>query len=165
MSRARGFTLLEMVIVIAVILVLASLALGLFASNVDEAKRLHTEMLVQNLDLACKNYRGSLGIYPPDDKGDSRNLHFYLGQPRVKKIDADASSSAGAPFLEFRADWLEAASGVPDPKTNPVPVIDAWGRKILYRTPGVRNPTHVDVWSPGENGRDGDLDDVTNWKD
>jgi general secretion pathway protein G len=164
MSRARGFTLLEMVIVIAVILVLASLALGLFASNVDESKRLHTEMLVQNLDMACKNYRGSMGAYPPDDKGDSRNLHFYLGQPRVKTIDAGATT-LGAPFMEFRADWLESTSGAPDPKTNPVPVIDAWGRKLLYKSPGVRNPSHVDLWSPGVNGLDGDRDDVTNWKD
>jgi general secretion pathway protein G len=164
MSRARGFTLLEMVIVIAVILVLASLALGLFASNIDESKRLHTEMLIQNLDMACKNYRGSAGFYPPDDKGDSRNLHFYLGQPRVKTLDAGATTF-GASFLDFRADWLEPGTGAPDPKNNPLPVIDAWGRKLRYKCPGVRNPAHVDLWSPGANGQDGDVDDLGNWKD
>ena len=150
MSRARGFTLVEMVIVIAVILVVASLALGLFASNVDETQRLHTEMLIQNLDIACKAYKGDRGAYPPDDQ-----FHLHLCQERTKTLDAGASTKL-PPYLQLRADWVEPSTSA---------IIDAWGRKIRYRAPGEKNKAHVDLWSAGPNGQDGDVDDVGNWKD
>lgn len=150
MGRPRGFSLVEMIIAVAVILVLASLALGLYASNIDETRRLHTEMLVQNLDLACKAYRNDRGAYPPDDR-----LHEHLGRPRVTTLDAGATTQR-PPYLELRADWVDATSSA---------VVDAWGRPIRYRAPGLRNKTHVDLWSAGPNGQDGDVDDVVNWKD
>ncbi|HEX7900433.1 MAG TPA: type II secretion system protein GspG [Planctomycetota bacterium] len=153
MGRARGFTLVEMIIVIAVILVVASLALGLFASNIDETKRLHTEMLIQNLDLACKAYQGENGAYPPELS--------RLFQPRVKALDGAAAlhplqGTTRPPYLELRADWVNPATSE---------VVDAWGGKIRYANPGQRNKTRVDVWSAGPNGQDGDVDDVGNWKD
>ena len=149
MSRARGFTLVEMIIVIAVVLVVASLALGLVASNTDESKRLHTEMLIQNLDLACKGYRNERGAYPPDDR-----FVAHLGKERIVPIDA-ASMTKRPPFMTFRKDQVDAAGAV----------IDAWDRPIRYKAPGLRNTTHVDLWSAGPNGQDGDVDDVGNWKD
>ena len=150
MGRARGFTLVEMVIVIAVILVVASLALGLFASNLDETKRLHTEMLIQNLDLACKGYKNERGSYPPDGR-----FFEHLGKERIVPLDA-ASVTNRPPFMTFRKDQV-------DPVTSAV--IDAWDRPVRYQAPGVRNATHVDLWSAGPNGQDGDVDDVVNWKD
>ena len=147
MSRARGFTLVEMIIVVAVVLVVASLALGLFASNIDETKRLHTEMLIQNLDLACKAYQAENAAYPPELS--------RLFQPRVKALDG-AASTTRPPYLELRADWVNPATSE---------VVDAWGGKIRYANPGQRNKTRVDLWSAGPNGQDGDVDDVGNWKD
>lgn len=148
--KTRGYTLLEMVIAVAVILVLASLALGLYASNVDGARAQQTEMQIQSLDLACKAYKDARGAYPADDR-----LAEHLGKPWTKTLDAGTAVTR-PPFCAFRKDWVDAATST---------ALDAWGRKIRYANPGTRNKGRVDLWSAGPNGVDGDADDLRNWKD
>ena len=42
------------------------------------------------------------------------------------------------------------------------PALDAWGRAIQYRYPGIRNPRGVDIWSLGPDPDD-PSDDLGNW--
>lgn len=168
--REGGFTLVEMIIVIAVILILISLMIGLIVTITDRAHYQKTEAVIKMLDDGCKTYKAEYNVYPPNDKGDSRNLHFYLGKERIKVLDKDTNiKTTRPPIVEFRGDMLEETKTVPDPK-NPVPVVDAWGQKVQYRTPGQWNKKHVDLWSSGKNGRDEldpalkDFDDVVNWQ-
>lgn len=169
MSDRRGFTLVEMIIVIAVILILVSLMVGLIVVITDKAYYTKTEAVIKMLDDGCKNYKAEFNVYPPNDKGDSRCLHHYLGKERVKLLDRDSGiKTKKPPIIEFKADMLDAGKVVPDP-SNPVPVIDAWGQKVQYKSPGQWNKKHVDLWSSGKNGADEldpshkDFDDVVNW--
>lgn len=169
MSERGGFTLVEMIIVIAVILILVALMIGLIVVITDKAYYQKTESIIKMLDDGCKTYRAEYNVYPPNDKGDSRNLHFYLGVERIKLLDKDTNiKTTRPPIIEFKGDMLEGGKTVPDPK-NPVPVVDAWGQKVQYKNPGQWNKKHVDVWSSGKNGRDEldpaakDFDDVVNW--
>lgn len=43
-------------------------------------------------------------------------------------------------------------------------VKDAWGRPLRYRSPGVKNPRGVDIWSLGPDPDD-PSDDIDNWSD
>lgn len=168
MNGRAGFTLVEMIIVIAVILILVSLMIGLIVVINDKAYYTKTEAIIKMLDDGCKTYKAEYNVYPPNDKGDSRCLHHYLGRERVKSLDGGGVKTTRPPIIEFRGDMLEETKGVPDAK-NPVPVVDAWGQKVQYKSPGEWNKKHVDLWSSGKNGRDEkdpatkDFDDVVNW--
>lgn len=43
------------------------------------------------------------------------------------------------------------------------PLEDAWQRDFRYVCPGEHNPDSYDLWSMGEDGKDGTKDDITNW--
>jgi general secretion pathway protein G len=169
MRQRGGFTLVEMIIVIAVILILVALMIGLIVVITDKAYYQKTEAIIKMLDDGCKTYRAEFNVYPPNNKGDSRCLHFYLGQERIKLLDKDTNiKTTRPPIIEFKGDMLEESKLVPDAK-NPVPVVDAWGQKIQYKNPGQWNKKHVDLWSSGKNGKDEldptfkEFDDVVNW--
>ena len=170
MRDRRGFTLVEMIIVIAIVLILASLMVGVINVVMSNAEYRKTEAIVKMLDDGCKTYQQEYGIYPPNDKGDSRCLHVYLGSERVKRLDQDSGLKRKLPpIIEFRTDHLDDSKTPPDAKLNPLPIIDAWGQKIQYKNPGTWNNRRVDIWSSGKNGKDEldpagkDFDDVVNW--
>jgi len=174
MSRRKGFTLVELLVVITIITLLVSLLVVLIANILDKARYAKTAAVVKLLDDACKTYHLDFGQYPPNDKQDSRSLHHHLGIPR--KIVVQRSDVGGnlvtkkPPIVEFQRDMLgDAKAGFPDPMNNPVPIVDAWDNPIRYKVPGKYNKKGVDIWSPGKDGKDQlddtlpDYDDVTNW--
>ena len=163
MSR-RGFTLVEMLVVIAIILVLASLSVGLGVRIVEDARYKNTLGLVMNLDRMCSNYYMEEGHYPPNDRNGSASLHHHLGRDRETYRGGEILR--GKPYLEFRQSWLRTPG---DPDSNPSPIVDAWGQEIGYAVPGAYNLSGVDIWSRGRNGvADMDpyhpnFDDVNTW--
>lgn len=174
MKRTKGFTLVEILVVITIITLLVSLLVVLVANVIDRARYAKTAAVIKLLDEGCKNYNLDFGQYPPNDKQDSRSLHHHLGMPR--KITTQKSDVGGnlvttkPPIIEFQRDMLgDAKAGVPDPKTNPVPIVDGFDNPIRYKVPGKWNKKSVDIWSPGKDGKDQldetlpDFDDVTNW--
>ncbi|HVR87287.1 MAG TPA: prepilin-type N-terminal cleavage/methylation domain-containing protein [Planctomycetota bacterium] len=174
MSRKKGFTLVELLVVITIITLLVSLLVVLISSVIDRARYAKTAAIIKLLDDGCKTYNLDFGQYPPNDRGDSRSLHYHLGIPR--KITTQKSDIGGSlvatkpPIVEFQRDMLgDTRAGFPDPKTNPVPIVDAWDNPVRYKVPGKFNKKGVDIWSPGKDGKDQldaslpDYDDVTNW--
>jgi hypothetical protein len=125
--------------------------------------------MVKLLDDGCRLSQIDFGVFPPNDKGDSRCLHHYLGSERVVLLDAGAQmKTTKKPLINFTRDQLKETPGVPDPKT-PVPPVDAWDEPIRYANPGQMIKNGVDIWSAGKNMRDEkdpahkDFDDVCNW--
>jgi prepilin-type N-terminal cleavage/methylation domain-containing protein len=174
MSRRKGFTLVEILVVITIITLLVSLLVVLIANVIDKARYAKTAAIVKMLDEGCKTYHLDFGQYPPNDKQDSRSLHHHLGIPR--KITTQKSEMGGGlvttkpPIIEFQRDMLgDSKAGIPNPMTNPVPIVDAFDNPIRYKVPGKYNKKGVDIWSPGKDGKDQlddslpDYDDVTNW--
>ena len=43
------------------------------------------------------------------------------------------------------------------------PLEDSWNRDFRYICPGEHNIDSYDLWSVGEDGKDGTKDDITNW--
>ena len=173
MSRKKGFTLVEILVVITIITILVSLLVVLIANLIDKARYAKTATTVKLLDEACKTYHLDFGVYPPNDQSDSRCLHQHLGIPRkIQTVKSEFGSglfTTKPPIIEFQADILQESKSPPDPVKNPQPIIDAFGNLIRYKNPGKYNPRTVDIWSPGKNGKDeytesaSDYDDVTNW--
>jgi prepilin-type N-terminal cleavage/methylation domain-containing protein len=170
--RKRGFTLVELLVVIVIIMILAALLIVLIAGVVERARYAKTAAVVKMLDKACLDYRLDFGTFPPNDKGDSRALHYYLGRERMvstQKVESGPElKKKMPPIIEFQLDMLQIGAGPADPN-RPCPVIDAWGNLVRYKNPGFYNKRGVDLWSPGKNAADEldpmsqNFDDVTNW--
>jgi hypothetical protein len=129
-------------------------------------------MLIKMLNEGCIRYRIECGAYPPMEPfSDSRCLHYYLGKeiriPEGKNHEGIfLRSRTLPPIIQFRAYMLDLPKGNEDVNplnSRPVPVIDAWGRKVHYGPyPGKHNHMSIDIWSLGEDEKD-PADDITNW--
>jgi len=169
-----GFTLVEILVVITIVTLLVSLLVVLISNIIDRARYAKTAATVKLLDEACKTYHLDFGVYPPNDKQDSRSLHLHLGIPRkIQTVKSDMGAglfTTKPPIVEFQRDMLqEGKSAVIDPLRNPLPIVDGFDQLIRYANPGKYNKKFVDIWSPGKDGKDQyvdtdkDYDDVTNW--
>lgn len=174
MNRRKGFTLVEILVVITIITLLVSFLVVLIGSVIDKARYTKTAAIIKLLDDGCRTYHLDFGQYPPNDRQDSRSLHHHLGIPR--KITTQKGDVGGGlvttkpPIIEFQRDMLgDTKAGVPNPLTNPVPIVDGFDNPIRYKVPGKYNKKSVDIWSPGKDGKDQleetvpGYDDVTNW--
>jgi general secretion pathway protein G len=136
-----GFTLLEILIVITILGILASLIAVKLMDRPGEARQLKAQMDIQSLETALKLYKLDNAFYPTTDQG----LRALVEKPALGKIPPK---------------WREGGYLEKDvlPK-------DPWDRDYLYLSPGVHNKD-FDMWSygaDGEDGGEGEDADVTNW--
>lgn len=172
-QKKGGFTLVELIVVIAIITILMALLVVFIVGVMERAANANCKAIVDGLDKACQIYRQENNVYPPNDKGDSRCLHYYLGRERnVSKGKTDSGPSLvvkAPPLIQFPQDWLKLTKGQVANADQPSPVIDPWDNLIRYLVPGKYNKRGVDIWSPGKNGQDdlvdagGETDDIANW--
>jgi general secretion pathway protein G len=136
-SRTGAFTLLEILVVLAIIGLLAGLAI----TNVDKifggAQIQTTELQVRDsMRTPLASYRIAMGDYPSTSEG-------------LQALDTPPANRADrwhGPYLE-------------PPK---VP-IDHWGEPLQYAYPGTRNKSGYDLWSKGPDRQSGTADDIGNW--
>ena len=70
----RAFTLIELLAVIAIIGVLASLTVGVTALVSRKSKEARTRAELAKIELAIRNYHSKFGFYPPDNLRDPYTL-------------------------------------------------------------------------------------------
>jgi general secretion pathway protein G len=136
-SRSGAFTLLEILVVLAIIGLLAGLAI----TNVDKifggAQIQTTELQVRDsMRTPLASYRIAMGDYPSTSEG----LQALVTPPATR------ADRWHGPYLE-------------PPK---VP-IDHWGEPLQYAYPGTRNKSGYDLWSKGPDRQSGTADDIGNW--
>jgi len=141
--RRTGFTLIEVLMVAAILALLAAFAVPALMGSTDEAKVNickaeigHSGSLAQSLD----KYRFDVGRYPDTQEGLEA---MYI---RPSSIDEDSGRWKG-PYLKGSIEELR----------------DPWDQEYRYRAPGEFNEKMYDLWSIGPDGRDGTDDDVKNW--
>lgn len=141
-SAARGsagFTLIEMLVVIAIIAVLAAVVAPEIFRNVGDANVNAAKSQVEVLGLALDNYRLDTHAYPTTEQG--------LAALRVAPVTGEVRGWRG-PYLR-----------------KPVPD-DPWGHPYVYVSPGRANPQGYDLYSLGHDGREGgegEDADITSW--
>lgn len=137
-SRTTGFTLLEILVVLAIIGLLAGLAIVQVGGIHSRAEITVARLAVDDsLRTVLNSYKFSTGSYPSTSDG----LRALLVQP------ANNSRWAG-PYID-----------------KALALVDPWGEPYQYEYPGRHNKTGYDLWSKGPDKQAGTADDVTNWEE
>jgi general secretion pathway protein G len=138
-SLRRGFTLLEILVVIAIIGLLAGITIanvgGLFGSSQTSIAKI---FVTQSIKTSLLSYRLQMGDYPSTEEG----LQALFTAPAGK------AERWHGPYV---------AEG------TKYPILDPWNEPYQYRYPGVHNKTGYDIWSKGPDKQDGTDDDIGNW--
>lgn len=140
-SRRRGFTLTEVLLVLAIMGVLAAMVVPQLLGRQQEALVRATRTSIKGMEDACKQYAVSnSGEFPTG--GQEEVLNLLLTPP------PDSSGRAVASYLEST------------PK-------DAWQQPLYYEYPNTKaqNSVKPAIWSSGPNkqNEDGAGDDINNW--
>jgi general secretion pathway protein G len=139
-AARRGFTLIEILVVIVVIAILASLVAPNIFQHVGAAKSSTAKAQIEMLGAALDAYRLDNGTYPSTQQG----LEALWTQPTI-----DPPSNWRGPYLR---------KAVP---------LDPWGRPYSYQFPGQQNPRGYDLLTyglDGQPGGDGENADILSWK-
>ena len=136
-SPASGFTLLEILVVLAIIGLLAGLAI----TNVDKifggAQVTTTQLMVrEGMKTNLISYKIHMGDFPSTTEG----LQALLTPP------ASRADRWHGPYM--------------DPPKFPT---DHWGEPLQYAYPGTKNKGSYDLWSKGPDKQSGTTDDIGNW--
>ncbi|MBI1884504.1 MAG: type II secretion system protein GspG [Chlamydiae bacterium] len=174
----RGFTVIEMLVVISVIAILASIILPALNSAQKKAKITKTQSMIDSITTAFKQYRTDFGAYPLDDtipnvSGGSPTsaecIYYYSAASFVAGENADEITAG--PYMEYRQKDEGTSTQSADMDGDGAsddsifPVVDAWGNSLIYIEPGTHNTNSFDIYSYGPDGADdsGGDDDIVNW--
>jgi general secretion pathway protein G len=136
--REAGFTLIEIMVVIAIIGILATLIVPNIMGRPDEARATAAKHDVGTINQALKLYRLDIGRYPTTEQG----LKALVERPTSEPIPQNWKAGG---YL----------SSVPK---------DPWGNPYQYSNPGTRG--EIDVISYGADGKPGGTGtdaDIGNW--
>ncbi|MBN2297410.1 MAG: type II secretion system major pseudopilin GspG [Deltaproteobacteria bacterium] len=141
--RNKGFTLLELLVVIVILGILATYVGTRIMGKPEEARQTQAKIQIQALENALNMYRLDNGEYPSTEQG----LKALVEKPSVGNIPKT---------------WREG--GYLDKPRVPK---DPWKNDYAYLNPGVRNTNSFDLFSYGADGQPGGEDndqDIGNWE-
>lgn len=134
--RDAGFTLLEMLVVLAIMGLLAAIVAPQVLKYLGSSRTQTAKVQIQNISAAMELYKLDMGRFPTSDEG--------LGALVVAPATAQG----------WNGPYLQKAAALRDP----------WGQPYLYRNPGQHG--EVDIYTLGSDkaeGGTGEARDVGNW--
>ncbi len=135
--RRRGFTLIELMVVLVIIGVLAALVVPNVLDRADDARATAARTDVNNLMQALKLYRLDNQRYPSAEQG----LQALVARP----------TAAPAPI-----NWKPYLDKLPN---------DPWGRPYQYLSPGIKGEVDVlSLGADGQSGGEGRNADIGSWQ-
>lgn len=135
----QGFTLIEIMIVVVILGILASIVVPNIMGSPDKARMVKVKQDLRVLEGALNLYKLDNFAYPSTDQGLEALVKKPLGQPEAKN-------------------WKKNGYIKKLPK-------DPWGNDYLYLSPGSHGD--FDLFSYGSDGRKGGTDsasDIGNWE-
>ena len=90
----KGFTLVELLIVIVVIAILTSITFRIMGVSEDQKARNITVLRLHALESAIGGYYAAFGSYPPVRLHGSRNIFYKVNDQGVQVVDDDPEDGA-----------------------------------------------------------------------
>lgn len=137
-KESRGFTLVEMMVVVVVIGILAAVIIPQFVNTTQDAKISAAKGHVTELESAVDRFYVHMDRYPTAEEG----LKVLVEAPAN-----DESKKWRGPYIKQLRN-------------------DPWGNAYQYAVPGTHHTSSYDIWSRGADGADGgegENADVGNW--
>lgn len=131
-SPARGFTLLELLVVVAIIGLLAAYVGPKYFGQLGKSEQALAKAQIESFHRALASYRLDVGAFPSTEEG----LNALM-------VKGSAVAKWSGPYL-----------------SKPVPP-DPWGKPYIYRVPGARSDYDLlSYGKDGQSGGTGDAADV-----
>ena len=126
-KNARGFTLIEVLVVITILTILAALIVPRIMDRPDQARQVAARNDIRAIESAFNLYRLDNGVYPSTEQG----LSSLVQKPDIGVIPRNWKSGG----------YLDRL-----PK-------DPWGKDYQYISPGVQGD--IDIFTYGRDGQPG----------
>lgn len=131
----RGFTLIELMIVVVILGLLATIVMPRILSRPEQARRAKAKIDIRNIESALALFKTDTGRFPTTSEG----LALLVSDPGIRGYNSDG--------------YLDK-----------VP-LDPWGNQYIYISPGVHGKDYdlVSYGKDGESGGTGDNADIESW--
>jgi general secretion pathway protein G len=130
-----GFSLIEILVALALLAALAGLVIGGFGGVLGQGQENVAKQFVEeSLETPLMRYRIDNGNYPTTEQG----LDALMNKP------ATGGARWRGPYIDDKP-------------------VDPWGTPYKYRYPGTKNPNKYDIWSLGPDMVES-ADDIGNWE-
>jgi general secretion pathway protein G len=138
---ARGFTLIELMVVVVILGILAGLIIPKIMGRTDEARMLKARMQIEQLEQTLKLYYLDNGEYPTTEQG----LNALIEKPATEPV----------PKRWREGGYLEKGKIPRDP----------WDTPFVYVSPGVHSKDFdlVSYGADHEEGGEGKYADIESW--
>ena len=140
LNNKRGFTLIEIMVVIVILALLAALVGPKILGRTDDAKIQTTKTQIRSIESALKLYKLDNGVYPATEQG----LNSLVAKPTVGVIPKNYKEGG---YLESKQ--------VPK---------DGWGNDYIYVAPGEHGDYDLSSYgADGVKGGEGKNADISSW--
>lgn len=136
MKMQKGFSLIEIMVVVVILGILASIVVPKIMGRPDEARKIQAKSNILAIQNALDLYKLDNGIYPSTEQG----LSALVQKPNNNPTPSN---------------WKQYLKSLPK---------DPWGRDFLYLNPGEHSD--VDVFTYGAEGQPGGTginEEIGNW--
>ena len=138
MKNQRGFTLIEIMVVVVILGILAAIVVPRLLNEPEKARRISAATQIRSFEEALGIFKLENGFFPSTEQG----LKALVEKPTVGRIPAHYKDGG---------------------YIRKIP-LDPWGQPYLYLSPGVHGEYDLFSYGPdGESGGEGDNADVANW--
>lgn len=129
MKDEKGFTLLEIIVVVFILSLLVTIVAPKIVGRTDDARLAEAKIQIRNFETALKLFKIDNGFYPDTQQG----LEALIEKPAIGKIPNNYREGG---YLEQRK----------------IP-LDSWGNPYIYVSPGLNGD--FDIVSYGADGQEG----------
>lgn len=139
--NCRGFTLIELMVVIVILGILAGLIVPRIMGRPEEAKQLKAKLTIEALETSLRLYKLDNGSYPTTEQG----LEALVQTP-----------DSGVVPKHYREGGYIEKGKVP---------LDPWDNEFVYLSPGVHGEYDIISYgADGVPGGEGKNKDVNSWE-
>lgn len=173
-AARRGFSLIELLIVLAILVLLATLVVPKLLGSRDQANIDATKTQISLFKSTLELYSLSMSGYPTTEQGlkalverpssDSGEGNEFGGEDEfgvdedLADLDEDEDEMNEDVGSEANSNWKG-----PYLNTERLPK-DPWGTAYRYEFPGQNNKLgEPDIWSLGPDRKDNTADDIVSW--